>query len=407
MADSCIYEARDENILVSLKDEKSTVRIARFLKPIVRNVEQAVGVPNTPLLHELFSHSSKNWPSKVSLKGWKPPQKEWGQWVENLAGKYGAVWNQAGICDAVLSSTYEFPCNRDVILGLSEFWCPDTNTFVFPWGEVTVTLEDVLILGGFPVLGELVTMALEGDQSKKLWEEIENQRTELHKISKAKRASHGVWLEHFIEKGSDELEHVAFLCLWLSRLLNWLALMESMLDREKAVKYVVDNQEPSLNNVKMELLVQAEMKPTQVMTPNAATASELRYGSVSSKNEVDNQVSEAPRVQEEFDNKSQGTKSDAKESHVTICQDSLAEAKKMQQVPEDVNDDEFESLPPTKSSSLGDDDIDRKRKFSTTIEFKGEPIDVDDLSQEIEWRNGSKRDKKMAGQSFNYPIFLD
>ncbi|KAK5834353.1 hypothetical protein PVK06_018230 [Gossypium arboreum] len=66
-----------------------------------------------------------------------------------MARKYGALWYQTGICDAIMSSTYEIRCNKDLILGLVEFWCPETNTFVFPWGEATVTLEDVMILGGF------------------------------------------------------------------------------------------------------------------------------------------------------------------------------------------------------------------------------------------------------------------
>ncbi|KAF9666975.1 hypothetical protein SADUNF_Sadunf16G0284400 [Salix dunnii] len=48
---------------------------------------------------------------------------------------------------------------KDVILGLLEYWCPETNTFVFPWG-------DIVNLVGPSVLGELVTKPC-GDSVKK------------------------------------------------------------------------------------------------------------------------------------------------------------------------------------------------------------------------------------------------
>ncbi|KAJ6950464.1 hypothetical protein NC651_004204 [Populus alba x Populus x berolinensis] len=35
---------------------------------------------------------------------------------------------------------------------LLEYWCPETNTLVFPWGEATITLEDIVSLVGLPVL---------------------------------------------------------------------------------------------------------------------------------------------------------------------------------------------------------------------------------------------------------------
>ncbi|XP_007020919.2 PREDICTED: uncharacterized protein LOC18593573 [Theobroma cacao] len=131
-----------------------------------------------------------------------------------MAGKYGALWNLTGICDAIMSSRYEIRCNKDLILGLVEFWCPETNTFVFPWGEATVTLEDVMILGGFSTLGESVRRPLEG-KSVKIEEELNRKRLIMSR-NKSRKATHGCWIKHFMEE-EREYEHVAFLSLWLSR----------------------------------------------------------------------------------------------------------------------------------------------------------------------------------------------
>jgi len=43
-----------------------------------------------------------------------------------------------------------------LLFGVVEKWCCDTNTFVFPFGEATLTLEDIMVLGGYPVLGDPV-----------------------------------------------------------------------------------------------------------------------------------------------------------------------------------------------------------------------------------------------------------
>ena len=44
-----------------------------------------------------------------------------------------------------------------LITGLAERWRPETNTFHFPIGEVTVTLEDVAYIYGLPINGSPVT----------------------------------------------------------------------------------------------------------------------------------------------------------------------------------------------------------------------------------------------------------
>eukprot|EP00258_Populus_trichocarpa_P033379 XP_024449398.1 uncharacterized protein LOC18095954 [Populus trichocarpa] len=90
------------------------------------------------------------------------PQKQWEECLDCLAKDHSSIWNQSGICDAMISSRYELRCHEDVIFGLLEYWCPETNTLVFPWGEATITLEDIVSLVGLPVLREPVTEPLRG-----------------------------------------------------------------------------------------------------------------------------------------------------------------------------------------------------------------------------------------------------
>ncbi|KAF3515602.1 hypothetical protein DY000_02059187 [Brassica cretica] len=66
------------------------------------------------------------------------------------------TWRKAGIFEAVVASTLKICKDSDLVLGIAEKWCPDTKTFVFPWGEATITLEDVMLLLGFSVLGSPV-----------------------------------------------------------------------------------------------------------------------------------------------------------------------------------------------------------------------------------------------------------
>ncbi|CAB4308204.1 unnamed protein product [Prunus armeniaca] len=212
----CIYEEREEN-MVSPKDEKRTRRVARFLKPCALHFNKAVAPPSTPLLCEVLDHNLQQWSSRVLFKGWKMPQAKWDEWVNRLAGKYCSIWNQAGICDAILSSRYEIRCtNKNILHGLVEFWSSETNTFVFPWGEATFTLEDMMVLGGFSVLGRPVTRPVNG-LLVEIVEEMEKKRVEISR-TKAKKACQFVWIKHFMELQNEyKYEHVAFLSLWLSR----------------------------------------------------------------------------------------------------------------------------------------------------------------------------------------------
>ncbi|KAM7504162.1 hypothetical protein LguiB_003066 [Lonicera macranthoides] len=123
-----------------------------------------------------------------------------------------STWIKAGINDALINSTVTIPRNKALILGFVERWCSHTNTFLFPFGESTLTLEDIMVLGGYSVLGDSV---LTTTQLIEIEDKLEQARLELQR-TRAQKAHHCSWMAKFMGSGS-EIEHEAFLVLWLSR----------------------------------------------------------------------------------------------------------------------------------------------------------------------------------------------
>ncbi|KAG7600129.1 Aminotransferase-like plant mobile domain [Arabidopsis suecica] len=149
----------------------------------------------------------------VNFWGWRYPQKKFNSWARKMAALHKPIWRKAGIFEAILASTYNIRKNTDLVLGIAEKWCPDTNTFVFSWGEATITLEDVMVLLGFSVLGSPVFDTLDSS-GKKILAILEKEWLKIKK-DKVSFVTQVAWMERFMDSG-DELEHVAFLVLWLS-----------------------------------------------------------------------------------------------------------------------------------------------------------------------------------------------
>ncbi|XP_042495192.1 uncharacterized protein LOC122074424 [Macadamia integrifolia] len=214
-----LTEEREEKMVSSSGGKNPTLRIGKFLRPCADSLGKAAPLPHVPLLSETISQNLTKWPSEVLFKGCRPSQQKWKQWVDRLAKKHEPTWKKVGIYNAIMSSTYRIQIDRELVLGLSEFWCSETNTFVFPWGEATVTLEDMLILGGFSVLGKPVTTPLIEEPLKKIKEKLIAEHKHLN-LSRDKKASHSAWINRFMGSEAErttELEHVALLALWLSR----------------------------------------------------------------------------------------------------------------------------------------------------------------------------------------------
>ncbi|KNA10179.1 hypothetical protein SOVF_146810 [Spinacia oleracea] len=214
-----MYEKRREEVICS-KDGKPTIRTARFLTPNAKNFNNLSKFPNKPLVSDIFTYQNhKKWPLNVQFAGWKNPQKKWRNWFNKLLINHATTWIESGIVDGIQATLHEVPCNKELVLGVCEFWCPRTSSFIFPWGEATITLEDVMILGGLPVIGEPLKRPVDGNLVK-FEEELKRVKWEI-----PKGGTHSAWIEYFMEEEEEgeidheegEFEHVAFLSLWLSR----------------------------------------------------------------------------------------------------------------------------------------------------------------------------------------------
>ncbi|KAK7828807.1 hypothetical protein CFP56_029923 [Quercus suber] len=115
----------------------------------------------------------------------------------------------------VMNSKYHIQKDQSLVLGITERWCSETKTFVFPWGEATVTLEDVIVLWGYSVLGDSVLSPAESEDLQEIEENLKEARRRIV-ATKAKKACQSLWINTFMNSGK-ELEHQAFLACWLSR----------------------------------------------------------------------------------------------------------------------------------------------------------------------------------------------
>ena len=104
-----------------------------------------------------------------------------------------------------MGSTYKIDKYPDLVLELGKKWCPETNTFVFIWGEATLTLEDTMLCGGYSVLGcpvfsspETILTPIGASEMKETEERLNDTRLVLFK-SKSKRACQSLWMKRFIE----------------------------------------------------------------------------------------------------------------------------------------------------------------------------------------------------------------
>ncbi|CAK7338438.1 unnamed protein product [Dovyalis caffra] len=207
-----IVEEREERMVSLTGNEKPKLRTAHFLKP---SVTSSIG-ENTPKhpSHPNYFLPSTFEPKNIAFHGWRSPQKKWKEWVDKMVALHESTWKKAGIYEAVLSSVYQIRRNNDLLLGLAEKWCSETNTFIFPWGEATITLEDMLV-AGYSVLGSPVFSPLETEELKGVERKLMEIRKELGR-SKAKKTDHTSWIK-FVMENNSRVEHEAFLTLWLSR----------------------------------------------------------------------------------------------------------------------------------------------------------------------------------------------
>ncbi|CAF2081372.1 unnamed protein product, partial [Brassica napus] len=150
----------------------------------------------------------------VSFHGWREANSPFKSWAIKMSSLHRPTWRKAGIFEAVMASTKGLNRDTDLLLGIAERWCPDTNTFLFPWGEATITLEDVMVLLGFSVLGSPYFTPLDSS-GEEILRTLEEEWVKIRKGSSAHLVTKLQWMGRFMGTWG-ELEHAAFLGLWLS-----------------------------------------------------------------------------------------------------------------------------------------------------------------------------------------------
>ncbi|XP_037436319.1 uncharacterized protein LOC119303304 [Triticum dicoccoides] len=212
--------------IVSGADPSSpTARSAHFLLPRA-GAAPLPALPSPPRNADELAVEWTDWPGCSKL---------WRRWVAKLRPRHERLWRKIGILDGVLATTGWVRRDEDLLLQLAGFWSGETNTFLFPWGEATVTLEDMAVLGGLPLLGRPVWSRLP-DELRGDVDALQAVRIALN-WSKSKRVNYTLWVKQFIEetgagagagagaagdgRGEAEaatlLEHGAFLAMWLTR----------------------------------------------------------------------------------------------------------------------------------------------------------------------------------------------
>ncbi|KAK7266476.1 hypothetical protein RIF29_19120 [Crotalaria pallida] len=218
-----IIEVKKELMVSSSTGGNPTCRTAYFLKPCIKDSSSSSSssfsddIPHAMLPRTSLSSFHAKQPLEVRYNGWLHPHEEWKKWVQQMQPKYEYLWIKAGINQAIQASTCHIHRNDELILGLAQRWCSKTNTFIFPWGEATITLEDINLCGGYSILGDPFFRPLETQEQKEAEAELIAVRRRFYK-SKAKRADHKPWMRHFMMRNVESrVEHEAFLCVWLSR----------------------------------------------------------------------------------------------------------------------------------------------------------------------------------------------
>jgi len=199
-------------IISGTGESKVSTRQGHFLIPRARGPNPP-NKPSAAVIPEC--HQQINF-----AKSWSGSPELWRMWVEKLRPKHEALWRELGILDGLVASTCRFIRHEPLLIEISKSWNPETNTFVFPWGEATVTLQDIAVLGGLPLLGCSV-------RDKALLSEVQQDVKEL-KIcrsilndSKYRKPAFSGWAKHFldcvpVDSTGERVEHAAFLAMWLS-----------------------------------------------------------------------------------------------------------------------------------------------------------------------------------------------
>ncbi|CAA7048430.1 unnamed protein product [Microthlaspi erraticum] len=212
--DMDLMEEREEPMVFPSEKDRTLIKTP-FLKPFVTSIDGSIAeLPHRRRRLSVSASSHlKHTFSAISFTGFWFAGDRFKSWAAKMEALHEPTWRKAGIFEAIKASTHKILKNQSLLLALVEKWCPETKSFVFPWGEATITLEDVMVILGFSVLGTPVVASLESAETRDSVEKLEKARQEI--MNSAGRAGQEKWFSSFRNR-DDQTEHEAFLALWLS-----------------------------------------------------------------------------------------------------------------------------------------------------------------------------------------------
>ena len=145
----------------------------------------------------------------------------WSNWVKQEVADEGfcQIMRNAKIFKAVVVSCgWNMYRDMRALQFLVRRWNLDTNTFFFPWGETTITLEDVERICLPPSMGDvnLLELGLSNEEfviARKLLETFGGTSTSWT----GDKARFSFWIFEFKESEDVDLRRATFLALWISK----------------------------------------------------------------------------------------------------------------------------------------------------------------------------------------------
>ncbi|XP_020411123.1 uncharacterized protein LOC109946775 [Prunus persica] len=126
------------------------------------------------------------------------------EWTESILSDFGDVFRQADIYGAVAISRYSYDFCPNVWRAFCELWGPLSNTFHHGNGEMGISLYDLKVIGGLPILGlpydEFIPLNRElcrEDLYPSTIGELLKIHAQLCVFHKKGQVFHDQWIEHF------------------------------------------------------------------------------------------------------------------------------------------------------------------------------------------------------------------
>jgi hypothetical protein len=105
-----------------------------------------------PVLHKMLSNK-QDWTTYLRFRGRATFELGVIEWTKSILDKFGNSLDRAGIFGAVGVSCYPYHYCVNTWRAFLELWGPLTNTLHHGNGEMSVSLHDLKVIGGLPIVG--------------------------------------------------------------------------------------------------------------------------------------------------------------------------------------------------------------------------------------------------------------